>query len=56
LDNVDELAPEEEERLDEGLRNRPKEYSPVIQEYSLPNIPNPEPADGKVYPTLTSLI
>jgi len=44
----DERDASEDEEMDEEAHQQ--EYAPVIQEYSLPNLPNPAPTDGKVVP------
>jgi hypothetical protein len=49
LSDVEDLASEEEAQLDTGLRDTTPIAPAIIQEYSLPNLPNPEPTDGKVH-------
>ena len=43
-------ASEDEEMAFDDEEERQEEYAPVIQEYSLPNLPNPAPTDGMVVP------
>ena len=43
-------ASEDEEMALDNDEERQDEYAPVIQEYSLPNLPNPAPTDGLVVP------
>lgn len=42
----DEVAADEETRYDE---NAQRKRAPVVQEQSLPNLPNPAPSDGQMY-------
>ena len=42
-----EASEDEEMALDDDEAPQ-VEYAPVITEYSLPNLPNPAPTDGKV--------